>query len=210
MFPEVFENEKLMSINVVKDELRFAYDEGGTYNSHTVVNCVRLDLLTSATHRSATSALRKADLELARSYDYKFLLGVLNSTFINWYFLNFLSEDLHFYPNDAKELPIPTAFAEQQAEVVKLVDEILAAKSADVNLDTRHLEWQIDRLVYDLYGLTEEEDTTVERALGVIHQTDEEEDEAIGRAIDVALSEDPNGFVSEETIMATLHGLNGD
>ena len=210
VFPEVFENEKLMSINVVKDELRFAYDEGGTYNSHTVVNCVRLDLLTSATHRSATSALRKADLELAQSYDYKFLLGVLNSTFTNWYFLNFLSEDLHFYPNDAKELPIPTAFAEQQAEVVKLVDEILAAKSAHVNSDTRHLEWQIDRLVYDLYGLTEEEDTTVERAMGVIHQTDEEEDGAIGRAIDVALSEDPDDFVSEETIMATLHSLNVD
>ena len=210
VFPEVFENAKLMSINVVKDELRFAYDEGGTYNSHTVVNCVRLDLLTGATHRSATSALRKADLELARSYDYKFLLGVLNSTLINWYFVNFLSEDLHFYPNDAKELPIPTAFVEQQAEVVKLVDEILAAKSADANADTRHLEWQIDRLVYDLYGLTEEEDTAVERALGLIHQTDEEEDEAIGRAIDAALAENPDGFVSEETIMATLHGLNGD
>ena len=32
---------------------------------------------------------------------------------------------------------------------------------------------------YDLYGLTEEEDTAVERSLGLIHQTDEEEDAAL-------------------------------
>ena len=70
--------------------------------------------------------------------------------------------------------------------------------------DTSYLEWEIDRLVYDLYGLTEEEDTAIERSLGLIHATDEEEDAAIGRAIDEALAEDPDGFVSEEVVMATL------
>ena len=209
VFPEVFENEKLMSINVVKDELRFAYDEGGTYNSHTVVNCVRLDLLTGATHRSATSALRKADLELARSYDYKFLLGALNSTFINWYFLNFLSEDLHFYPNDAKELPIPPASDEQQAGVVKLVDEILAAKAADTNADTRHLERAINELVYALYGLTEEENTAIERSLGLIHASDAEEDAALARMMEQYGPYSPEDLVSEETIRVTLRAVDG-
>ena len=58
MFPELFENKKLMFINVVKDQLRFAYDDKGFYNSHTVINCVRLDLLSKATHTSARRVLR--------------------------------------------------------------------------------------------------------------------------------------------------------
>ena len=61
-----------------------------------------------------------------------------------------------------------------------------------------------------VYGLTEDESTAVERRLGLIHQTDEEEDEALARAMDEALAEGPDGFVSEEIVMATLRGLNGD
>ena len=64
--------------------------------------------------------------------------------------------------------------------------------------------------MYDLYRLTEEEDTAIERSLGLIHQTDDEEDAAIGRTMDEALAEDPDGFVSEEAIMATLRGRDGD
>ena len=209
MFPELFEHPKLMFIRIVKDNLRFAYDDCGYYNSHTVINCVRLDLLTGATHRSATSALRKADLELARSYAYKFLLGVLNSTFINWYFLNFLSDSLNFYPNDAKELPIPPASDEQQAGVVKLVDQILAAKSADAQADTGHLERTIDELVYELYGLTGEETTAIERSLGLIHATDAEEDAALARMMEEYGPYGPEDLVSEETIRATLGTVDG-
>ena len=107
-------------------------------------------------------------------------------------------------------IPIPRLSAEEERPFVRLVDEIHAAKDADPAADTSHLELEIDRLVYDLYGLTEAEDTAVERSLGLIHQTDEEEDLAIGQAMDEALAEDPDGFVSEEAIMATLQGVNGD
>ena len=162
MFPELFENQKLMFINIVKDQLRFAYDDEGFYNSHTVVNCVRLDLLSSATHISARRAFRNADSRLAKKYDYKFLLGILNSGFTNWYFANFLSEGLHFYPNDAKELPIPDIAPEQQISIVQLVDQILDAKRTDPDMDTTELEKEIDHLVYALYDLTSEEIAVVE------------------------------------------------
>ena len=154
MFQELFESEKIMFINVVKDRIRFAYDDKGFYNSHTVVNCVRLDLLAGATHRTAVSARKGADLDLARQFDYKYLLAVLNSQFVNWYFRNFLSENLHFYPNDAKQLPIPKATAAQQRPIIRLVDRILEAKAADASADTGAEEAEIDRLVYQLYGLT--------------------------------------------------------
>ena len=162
MFPELFENKKLMFINVVKDRLRFAYDDAGFYNSHTVVNCVRLDLLSGVSHISARRAFRNADSNLAKKYDYKFLLGVLNSGFINWYFRTFLSEGLHFYPNDAKELPIPDVTPEQQTSIIERVDQILDAKCTDPDSDTSDLENEIDKLVYALYNLTEKEIAIVE------------------------------------------------
>ena len=37
-----------------------------------------------------------------------------------------------------------------------------------------------------------------------------EEDVALARAMDEAMAEDPDGFVSEEVIMATLRGVSGD
>ena len=156
-FQSCLKIKKLMFINIVKDRLRFAYDDKSFYNSHTVVNCVRLDLLSGASHITARRATRNADSKFAKQYDYKFLLGILNSGFINWYFCNFLSEGLHFYPNDAKALPIPNVDAEQQAPIIERVDQILDAKSADPHADTAALEKEIDKRVYALYNLTEKE-----------------------------------------------------
>ena len=51
----------------------------------------------------------------------------------------------------------------------------LTIDNSDPGAHTRYLEWDIDRLVYDPYGLTEEEDTAIERSLGLIHATDEME-----------------------------------
>ena len=162
MFPELFENKKLMFIRIVKEQLRFAYDDEGFYNSHTVVNCVRLDMLSGASHISARRAAKGADMSLAKKYDYKFLLGVLNANFTNWYFRNFLSDGLNFYPNDAKELPIPDVSPEQQTPIIELVNQILDAKRPNPDSDTSDLENEIDKLVSELYNLTAEEIAIVE------------------------------------------------
>jgi len=157
MFPELFENEKIMFINVVKDKLRFAFDDQNYYNSHTVINCVKWNLLQNANHSTAKRNLSKIKINNGNDFDYKFLLGVLNSRLINWYFVNFLSESLHFYPDDAKELPIPIAEKTEQQPIINLVNQILSAKQENPAADTAALERKIDRLVYGLYGLTEGE-----------------------------------------------------
>ena len=93
---------------------------------------------------------------------------------------------------------------------VKLVDEILAAKSADAQADTRHLERAINELVYEVYGLTEEENTAIERSLGLIHASDEEEeDAALARMMEEYGPYGPEDLVSEETIRATLRAVDG-
>lgn len=55
-----------------------------------------------------------------------------------------------------------------QEELAKKVDQILTAKEDNPEADTSDLEAQIDQLVYELYGLSEEEIEIVEGSLGKI------------------------------------------
>ncbi|OGV75665.1 MAG: hypothetical protein A3I83_09655 [Methylotenera sp. RIFCSPLOWO2_02_FULL_45_14] len=153
MFKELFENIKIMFINVVSDQLRFTIDADGLYNSHTVINCVRADLLVNAEHTTAKSCVQNTDLNLSKMYEHKFVLSLLNSNLINWYFRNFQSEGLHFYPDDAKKLPIIKLdrHAVNQAVFIQIVDQILESKIE--NKSTEHLEQQLDKMVYKLYNL---------------------------------------------------------
>jgi hypothetical protein len=65
-------------------------------------------------------------------------------------------------PQRIRALPIADVPAPQQAPIIKLVDCILAAKRQDPAADTSAWEREIDQLVYQLYGLTEEEIRVVE------------------------------------------------
>ena len=58
-------------------------------------------------------------------------------------------------------MPTVTASAKQRS-FVRLVDDILAAKSANPEADTPEQESEVDRLVYELYGLTDGEVEAVE------------------------------------------------
>jgi len=163
MFPELFENEKIMFINVVKDRLRFVIDTKKFYNSHTVINCVKWNLVQNVTHLTVKRNISNEKIKNGLNYDYNFLLGILNSKLINWYFVNFLSESLHFYPDDAKELPIPIVGKSGQLPIITLVKQILEVKKKNPEANTSELEHKIDRLVYELYGLSEAEIGIIEK-----------------------------------------------
>ena len=95
-----------------------------------------------------------------------YLLAVLNSTLLDWYFRQIgVERDGGYYeykPMFIERLPIPKITAGKQRPFIRLVDRILKAKDADAKADTSALEAEIDRLVYALYGLTEEEIAAVE------------------------------------------------
>ncbi len=101
----------------------------------------------------------------------------------------------------AKNIPIPKISAKEQRPFVRLVDKALEAKVADPNADTNNIDEEINCLVYDLYGLTEEEITTMERSLGLIHASDKEEDAALLLAMLEVNIEDR---VSREEVMEIL------
>ncbi len=60
------------------------------------------------------------------------------------------------------QIPIPLRLADSQEVLTAKADQILTAKAADSTADTSALEAEIDRLVYALYGLTDEEIAIVE------------------------------------------------
>ena len=91
----------------------------------------------------------------------KFYLGLINSRAFNYY-CDYFSYTNHITVSGIKQTPIPQATTSQVQEMIELVDKILEAKRSDPSADTSALEREIDRLVYGLYGLTEEEVKVVE------------------------------------------------
>jgi type II restriction/modification system DNA methylase subunit YeeA len=61
-----------------------------------------------------------------------------------------------------EQIPIKQIAEEAQKPFVEKVNQILALKKADAKADTSELEREIDFMVYELYGLTEEEIRIVE------------------------------------------------
>ena len=135
----------------------------------------------------------------------KYLCAVLNSALVTWFVKNTAPTTgmgLTEWTKSATErIPIPKISTANQRPFVRLVDQILKAKDADPDADTRHLEREIDRLVYELYGLGEGETTATERSLGLIHQTDEEEDAAFLKILEESQTEER---VSREEVMGIL------
>ncbi|MEW6618275.1 MAG: TaqI-like C-terminal specificity domain-containing protein [bacterium] len=95
------------------------------------------------------------------------VLGILNSRLTSFWFIHKFGKMQRgtfpqFKVNELADFPLPKNRAERSDEIAKLVSQILSLKKSDPQADTRALEAEIDRLVYDLYGLTEEEIAIVE------------------------------------------------
>jgi adenine-specific DNA-methyltransferase len=116
-------------------------------------------------------------------YNISFLLALFNSKFLNWYFITFLKSTKKVFSEiqarQVEQLPIPIISINIKADkslhdqLVTFVTQMLDAKkqlaTAQTEGDKTFLEnkctgidRQIDNLVYQLYGLTEEEIKIVE------------------------------------------------
>ena len=126
--------------NVAERFPRFSYDESGLLTDKTCYIAIGSDL--------------------------KYVLGILNSAMGRYMCYRevtvldnggYLMQKIYI-----EKLMIANASKKEKDAVSNLVDKILAAKAKDAQADTSKLESQIDALVYDLYGLTEEEIAVVE------------------------------------------------
>jgi adenine-specific DNA-methyltransferase len=138
---QAFENPKIVYPDIAK-ESRFAFSENTMYFGNTCYFLPTGD---------------------------KALLAVLNSKAIWFYFSQIASVlgdakkggRLRWFSQDVVKIPIPS-LKEKKSILENLSNQILSIKKQFPTADTTELETQIDQLVYELYGLTEEEIKIVE------------------------------------------------
>lgn len=100
-----------------------------------------------------------------------YLVGIFNSRLFLFAFKNYYagghlgSKGVRFKSEFMKNFPIPPITDANQPiaeQIEKQVDKILDAKHTNPNVDTSTLEDEIDKRVYELYNLTEDEIAIVE------------------------------------------------
>lgn len=106
-------------------------------------------------------------IELKKEIKPEFIWALLHSKLVNWYVYLFVFakaiRTMHFDNPTTSKIPIPKNITKKkQQPLIKLVTEILAEKKANPKADNSGLERNIDLLVYELYGLTEEEIKIIE------------------------------------------------
>jgi len=103
------------------------------------------------------------------SFNNKYILGFLYSKFVLYFILKNADKtgagDVMLNVQSFEKIPIPPITPSNQpivSQIESLVDKILAAKKDNPQADTSTWEREIDRLVYELYDLTEEEIRIIE------------------------------------------------
>jgi len=96
---------------------------------------------------------------LNKKYSMKFIVGLLNSKLINfWYCNKFRMPTIGLY--EIHSIPIKELTKKEQEPYIKLVDKILLAQNNEEQV--HQYKKQIDKLVYSLYELTPEEIKIIE------------------------------------------------
>ncbi len=158
---DLFESEKIMVQRITGGQmpLKAAYDNGEYYNKESLINVV---------------------LKEDCSFDYYFILTLLNSNLINWYYSKEFTNGSILTVNVSKEylstIPIKRVSYEIQHSFVELASKMMQLKqdyhSINTPTERKLLQKQIEltdkkinELVYELYDLTEEEIEIIESNL---------------------------------------------
>jgi hypothetical protein len=166
----VFEaSEKLLVQRITggKKPLAVAYDNQKFYTKESINNIILKDT----------------------AYSAKYILGLLNSSLLNWYYKTKFTNESTLTVNLSKtylsKLPIRKLDFDnaddrsKQDYIVSLADRLLLAARAIEAAETlterasreaefRSLDLQMDRSVYDLYGLTASDRELIEMALSTV------------------------------------------
>ena len=177
-FDELYEvNEKLLVQRSPGPDPKACYDDQHLIFTPSSVGFILWHDLSGVRNRSIQKQARYADEmrrnvvvmqreeveKISRGFDIKFLLGVLNSAVARQSLLSNRRSNVHLYPDDWKQLQIPCVPRETQETIIRLVDRILIAKSCDPDADISYVETEIDELVFQLYGMKDEEIAAVKQ-----------------------------------------------
>ena len=99
----------------------------------------------------------------------KYVVGILNSKAIQYYYQQKFKAETELFPKirikQAKQLPIPDASLAEQQLIVTLVEQIIVCKKMTPNNSIDKFEREIDKIVYQLYELTDAEIKIIEESI---------------------------------------------
>ncbi|MFX0061915.1 MAG: Eco57I restriction-modification methylase domain-containing protein [Candidatus Hermodarchaeota archaeon] len=107
-FPELFECEKIV-ISEIANHLKATYDDKGLYGNEKVVFVVSGWALENIAEKARK---RRKIPELSemtnhtKNYSLKYILSLINSRLMNFYFTTYIGDKLNVYPDDIRQLPI--------------------------------------------------------------------------------------------------------
>jgi hypothetical protein len=140
--PDVFESPKIMIQRITGGifPVKATFDQSGFYNKESIINVV----------------LKTSDVS-----EYKFILALLNSSLINWFYCKKFTNMSKLTVNLSKEylgqIPIKAVDGGIKSKIVTLVDKMLTLADGSAKGKREQYLQRIDELVYDLYGLTKAE-----------------------------------------------------
>ena len=113
---------------------------------------------TNKYYSSADTTIVVLKKEYNEQYDIKFLLALVNSKLLDFFFKSYgklMDYRYEYYPGPVGQLRIKKC--SNQKPFIEIVDQILILKKENPQANTSDLENQIDEMVYKLYDLTPEE-----------------------------------------------------
>lgn len=95
-----------------------------------------------------------------------YILGLLNSK-LYYFWLYFQGkrkgEMLELYQTPLSEIPIKLADYSRQMKIIEMVNSIIKNKNLNKEIDISTMQSEIDSLVYQIYGITDEERNLIEK-----------------------------------------------
>lgn len=164
-YKPLFESPKIIvrRISGKNNSILATYDKNNYYSNDNLMHLVKWndEILKHQQPENKWTIIKDSEIDL------KYLLAILTSKLSTYFFSKYLSTDTlqgsysSIYPEDLRQIPVKID-SKIEKEIVDNVDQIILQKSNNHYADVTNQMNIIDKLVYQLYGLTEEEIKIVE------------------------------------------------
>ncbi len=180
-FPELHKNKKIL-VRAMSNGLMATFDNDGYFVDQKLICCSKRDVIEKFVKKSKIPQDEIA--ENCEKYDELYIVGVLNSKLMWYYYKSLLFGGLSILPEDIRILPIKKIdfsnvkekemynnLISKVRETINLNKELVKQKN---KLSTNYLllkeridkiNYEIDKLIYKIYDITDKEKAIIENSL---------------------------------------------
>lgn len=143
-FREIFENPKIVVAEVTGSKgLVATLDNDNYYTDHSLSCAIQkfwLDGKDKGFLGKHKISISENDIKLSKTYNLKYLLGLLNSSALNFYFQTLLGYELNVYPELIEKLPIPIADEDNQKPIIDKAEMMLELNRCEVLIENAFVD----------------------------------------------------------------------